>query len=291
MKIYIIHQNPEVSKYFSEYEQDKNQAEVLVSGAANDVTREVLEGLPELKHIIHCCNGVNNVDTEYCDEKGIQIHNAPTANINSTAEHAVGLILAMLRHIPQADASVRAGEWNRSEFLTRELRDLTVGIAGFGRIGKLVYTKLLAFGVPQFLIFDEYVNDIEVASFAKCTKVGFEDFIAQSDIISLHVPLTEHTYHMFNEEVFAKMRDEAMLINTSRGGTVDEDALVKHLQSGRLLAALDVFEGEPDVREALRTAPNCILTPHIASMSRKAQENMILEAKASFEKAIGKENA
>ncbi|HLD21503.1 MAG TPA: NAD(P)-dependent oxidoreductase [Patescibacteria group bacterium] len=289
MKIQVIHQNKEVLKYFSEYEHSTDP-EVIVSGAYNKVDAQMLQQYPHVQYIVNCCSGTDNVDLFYCKEHHIQVFNAPTANCNSTAEHAVAMILSLLRRISFADSDMRVGGWNRGRFLTQELCDVTVGIVGFGRIGKLVYQKLKGFG-SSFLVFDVIAEQAAGMNDGGFSFVPFEKLVKESDIITLHVPLLAETQNLFSQKEFFMMKEGSMLVNCARGGVVNEEALIQALEAKRISAALDVFVGEPQVNPKFFELDNIILTPHIASMSRRAQEQMILEAKEQFEQFVrGKEN-
>ncbi|MBI2410271.1 MAG: hypothetical protein HYV32_00040 [Candidatus Kerfeldbacteria bacterium] len=288
MTIQILHHNHNlVSPYFTEYTQSDNP-EIIVSGAKQKLPAEVLQRYTKLQYIIQCSNGIDNIDTAYCTKKGIQIFNAPTANINATAEHAVALMLALLRHIPAANADVRAGNWHREQFVGKELSDLKVGIVGFGKVGQLVYKKLQGFE-PEFFIYDQAVEQTWICDYEQCSAVSFEELLSQSDIITIHLPLMDETRHLFSEKEFAKMKDGALLINTARGGIIDEEALLRVLKTGKISAALDVFPDEPNVNPKFIQLNNVILSPHIASMTEGAQRRMIEEAKEHFERAIAQQ--
>ena len=285
MKIFILHPDPKIADYFKTYETS-DDPDILVSGASNTITNTVLEKYPHVRYIINCCNGTDNIDQNYCKEKNIRIFNAPTANINATAEHTLALLFSLLRKIPEADNHVRSGLWERQRFFSRELKDLTIGIVGFGKIGQLIHKKLLAFE-HKFLVYDPIFTKDQIEKFAKCTLVSLDTLIRTADILTLHVPLLPETTKFISKKEFDSMKSGAMLINTGRGGVVDEEALLHTLQSGKISAAIDVFENEPKINPKFFSLPNIILTPHIGSMSMEAQKNMILEAKNNFEKSLG----
>ena len=284
MKIFILHPDTTVANYFKAYETSEDP-DILVSGAGNAVTGIILEKYPNVKHIINCCNGIDNIDQNYCKEKNIRIFNAPTANINATAEHTLALLFSLLRKIPQADRHIRSGQWDGQRFLSRELKDMTVGIIGFGKIGQLIHKKLSAFE-PNFLVYDPIFTKDQVEKYTRCALVSLDTLIHTADILTLHVPLLPETTKFISKKEFDSMKDEAMLINTGRGGLIDEEALFNALRSGKISAAIDVFENEPKINPGFFSLPNIILTPHIGSMSIEAQKNMILEARANFEKSL-----
>ena len=284
MKVFILHTNPTIINYFKTYKVS-NDPDILVSGANNKVTSGVLKKFPNVKYIVNCCNGTDNIDQTYCKEKNIRIFNAPTANINATAEHAIALIFSLLRKIPEANKHVHSGRWERKKFLSRELKDLTIGIIGFGKIGQLIHKKLLAFE-PKFLVCDPILTKKQVEKFDNCKLTSLDTLIRTADILTLHVPLLKNTVKLISKKEFGSMKDGAMLINTGRGGLIDEKALIDELHSGRISAAIDVFENEPNINPEFFSLPNIILTPHIGSMTIEAQKSMVLEAKANFEKSL-----
>lgn len=285
MKILILHPNSKVTDYFYNYEVSNNP-DILVVGASNQINSEVLKKYPNVKNIINCCNGIDNIDQTYCKKHDINIFNAPTANINAVAEHTVALILSLLRKIPEANTHVHSGQWKRFSFLSQELKDLKIGIVGFGKIGQLVYKKLQSFE-PEFLIYDPIFTREQIDKFDRCSLVSIDELISTSDIITLHVPLLPETKKMISKKEFDLMKKGAMLINTGRGELIDEEALINVLNSGKIFVAIDVFTNEPKINPKFFNLPNTILTPHISSMSIEAQKNMILEAKLNFEKSLG----
>src|SRR3989344_456755 len=245
MKIFILHSDPTVTNYFKAYKKSGNP-DIIVSGANNKVTSRVLGKYPNAKYIINCCNGIDNIDQSYCKEKNIHIFNAPTANINATAEHTIALLLSLLRKIPQADSHVRFGQWERKKFLSQELKDLTIGIIGFGKIGQLIYKKLLALE-PKFLVYDPLFTKDKMEKFTKCTLVPLNTLIRTADILTLHVPLLPQTIKLISKKQFDSMKNGTMIINTARGELIDEDALLNALRSNKISAAIDVFENEPKI--------------------------------------------
>lgn len=265
--------------------------EIIISGAANDLSTNILLNYPKLKYIIHCCNGINNIDQEYCKQNSIQIFNSPTANINATAEHTVALILASLRNIVAADTSIREGKWERNQFLGKEINECTIGFLGFGNIARLVQKKLASFEPQRIIAYDPFLSQEQIDQVApsgtKVIKAELNELLKQSDIISLHLPLLPATKHMIAKDQFELMKNDSIIINCSRGGIIDEDALYDALTNKKIAgAALDVYDDEPVVNPKLFKLTNCTMTPHLASMSRKAQQRMIFEAKENFENYI-----
>lgn len=232
--------------------------------------REMLAGCENLKTIIRFGVGTDNLDLEAMREMGIQV--GVIANYNSVAEFALTLILSAMKSLPLFDAEVRRGGWGR--YPMRELRKKTVGIAGFGRIGRRLAELLQGFDVT-ILAYDPYLNE-EEAEKRNVKAVTFDELLEQSDVVSLHMPLTEDTYHLMNEKTFAKMKDGAYLVNTARGKLVDEHALEEALISGKLSGAgLDVFETEPVTsnENPLFALKNTVLAPHVSAASFETNYN------------------
>ncbi|MBT4445911.1 hypothetical protein HOA92_00435 [archaeon] len=290
MNIQILHKNRDlVSTYFQEAKyqvtQNNQEVETIVSGGTNELSKEQLQLYPNLRNIIHCCNGTNTIDINFCKQNNIQIFNSPTANINATAEHTVALILSTLRKITQANKSMKQGNWNRDQYFGKEINECQIGFIGFGRIARLVNQKLSNFNPKKILAYDPFLTQEQMGE--NTTKVELTELFKEADIISLHLPLLESTRHMISKDQFDLMKTESILVNCSRGGIIDESALIGFLNKNQAAAAaLDVFENEPNVNQKLFELPNLTLTPHLGSMSKKAQLRMITEAKENFEAKI-----
>lgn len=230
----------------------------------------MLDGCDQLKVIIRFGVGTDNFDLEAMKKMGIAV--GVIANYNSVAEFALMLILSSMKNLPQLDQAVRAGKWSR--FPMRELSGKTVGLVGFGRIGRRLAELLQGFEV-KILAYDPYMNEAEAAK-RNVTPVTFETLLHESDIVSLHLPSTDATHHIMNEATFAQMKQDAYLINTSRGALIDEVALKQALESGKLRAAgLDVYEKEPVTSpdNPLFSLDNITLTPHTAAISYETNYN------------------
>lgn len=269
--------------------------DVLFIRTYTRVDGDVLRKAKMLKAVIRAGVGLDNVDVEECSKRGVRVYNAPGSNANSVASHTVALMFAVLRKIAKADRHVREGRWDREEFLAHELDDRTVGIVGFGAIGKLVAKKLSGFDV-DFLAYDPYlskeqVEDAEHAGAARKRVKKVEDLnelIQRSDIITIHVPLMEETRHLIGGKEMDMMKPHAIIINTSRGGVIDEKALIERLKNENIYGAgLDVFEEEPPSKSELLKLHNVVLTPHTASMTDKAHRNMSVQAVENFLKDFG----
>ncbi|MBI2916011.1 MAG: phosphoglycerate dehydrogenase, partial [Elusimicrobia bacterium] len=226
---------------------------------------------------------------ENATRRGIVVANVPGGNTISAAEHTFAMILASARNVPQADASLRKGLWKRDRFMGSELLGKTLGIAGFGRIGKEVAKRALAFGM-RVMAYDPFVSDTHMKSFG-VEAADFESLLKNVDYLSLHLPATEQTRHIINPESLAKMKPDARLINCARGELVDETALIEALASKKIRgAALDVFSTEPLSNSAFYPLENVILTPHLGASTEEAQtkvaQDLALSIRDFFEKGL-----
>jgi D-3-phosphoglycerate dehydrogenase len=257
-------------------------ADVLWVRLANRVDGEVLEAAPRLSAIVTPTTGLNHVDLEAAAARGVAVlslrgRTDMLREVHATAEHAIGLMLALLRHVPEACEHVKAGGWDRDRFRGRELHGATVGIVGLGRLGRLVARMLLAFEA-RVLAADPNVPASAVPD--GVTLVSLPELVRRAEIVSIHASLSEESHGFFGAKEFAAMRPGALLVNTARGELVDEAALLAALESGRLGgAALDVLAGEdasgmahhPLVAYA-RQHPNVIVTPHLGGCTSESME-------------------
>ncbi|MGB9807187.1 MAG: phosphoglycerate dehydrogenase [Thermosulfidibacteraceae bacterium] len=245
--------------------------DALIVRSATKVTRRVIEAGHKLKLIGRAGTGVDNIDVEAATERGIIVMNTPGANTIAAAEHAIAMLLALARKIPQADASMKQGKWDKKSFMGVEIRDKVLGIIGIGRIGS--YVAKLAQGLQMKVIaYDPYISE-EAAKQMGVRLVSLDELLSESDFISIHSPLTRETKHLLNKEKLLKMKKGALLVNCARGGIVVEKDLYEVLVSGHLGgAALDVFEEEPPQDYSLVKLPNVIATPHIGASTYEAQE-------------------
>lgn len=246
--------------------------EVLVVRSATKVTKEVIDVGKQLKVIARAGVGLDNIDVKAAEARGIKIFNAQEAPTIAVAELVLAHMLSFARHLPRADAGVKAGRWEKSKLMGTELRDKTLGIVGTGRIGRTVGYKAKAF-LMNLLVHDVTQN----AEFAERTGAKYVDLdvlLRESDYITLHVPLTPKTKHIISKRELELMKPTAVLINTSRGGIVDEGALVEALRAGKIAGAcLDVYEREPPRDSPLLKLPNVVLTPHLGASTREAQRD------------------
>ena len=248
--------------------------EALIIRSRTKVDRDVLDRAPKLKLVARPGTGLDNVDVEYAKSKGVTVVNSPESLVEGVAEHVVLLMLALSRKLVQADVTTRAGKWEKSSLMGRELKGKVLGVVGLGRIGRRIGEIAKTMGM-SILVYDIITLPPEVLAELEAKVVELEELFASSDYVTLHVPMTSGTAHLVNEVRLALMKKGAFLINTSRGGVIDEEALSAALKEGRLGgAALDVFEKEPP-SGAIMDAPNIIMTPHIGGQTEEAQVNAI----------------
>lgn len=243
---------------------------ILVRGRTK-VTSEVIEAGRNLKVIGRAGIGVDNVDVAKASEKGIQVVNAPSGSTYSVAELTMGHIINMARSLPTADASMKAGKWEKKKFKGTELHGKTIGFIGLGRIGMEVAIRCRAFGM-EIMAFDPYIARNCVDEICATMVDAPEELYSACDIISIHTPLTDETRHMVGAAAFEAMKDTAFIVNCARGGIVDEAALYEALKAGKIrAAALDSFEKEPLEGSPLLGLDNIFFTPHIGASTKEAQ--------------------
>jgi phosphoglycerate dehydrogenase-like enzyme len=240
-------------------------------------TREVLRDSPHLQVIARVGVGIDSIDAGAATELGVAITTTPGANEETVADHAIAMMLGLLRRIPENDAGVRRGEWNRTGPHTPGLlTGCTVGLVGYGHIGRLVARRLAGFDVELL------VSDPALGPSDSPRSVELAELLAHSDVVSLHTPLIPATRNLIDRAALQLMRPHAVLINTSRGGVVEEQALVQALEEGVIAgAALDVFETEPPISSPLFAMPNVVVSPHVGGLSTKSVDVMIRMATAS----------
>ncbi len=248
--------------------------DALIIRSRTKVDRDVLDRALKLKLVARPGTGLDNVDVEYAKTKGVTVVNSPESLVEGVAEHVVLLMLALSRKLVQADVTTRAGKWEKSSLMGRELKGKVLGVVGLGRIGRRIGEIGKTMGM-SVLVYDIITLSPEVLAELGAKVVELDELFASSDYITLHVPMTPGTAHLVNETRLALMKKGAFLINTSRGGVIDEKALSAALKEGGLGgAALDVFEKEPP-SGAIMDAPNIIMTPHIGGQTEEAQVNAI----------------
>ena len=259
----------------------------LVVRSQTKVGADVIAVAKKLKAIGRAGVGVDNVDVDAATQRGIVVMNTPGGNTVSTAEHAFSLLVSVARKIPQADASVKSGKWDRKSFQGVELNGKTLAILGMGRIGTEVAKRALAFGM-RVLAYDPYLSEARARSLQVELVENLDDAIPDADFITLHMPLTDETRHMLNAERLKRTKKGVRIVNCARGGLVDENALAEQLASGHVAgAALDVFEEEPPAADSpLRGAPNIVFTPHLGASTAEAQESVGIEIAHTIRAAL-----
>jgi D-3-phosphoglycerate dehydrogenase len=246
--------------------------DALVVRSQTQVTADVLDAAENLKVVARAGIGLDNVDLEAATRKGVMVVNAPQSNIVSAAEHTLALLLAQARNIPQANADVKQGRWERSKWQGVELQGKTLGVVGLGRVGALVASRAAAFGM-RVIAFDPYVPRERGKEMGVELMPTLEALLVQADFLTIHLPKTPDTQGLIGERELALMKEGARLVNTARGGIVDEQALAKALEEGRLAgAALDVFEQEPAEDSPLFAFEQVVATPHLGASTTEAQD-------------------
>jgi D-3-phosphoglycerate dehydrogenase len=250
--------------------------DALVVRSETKVTKAVFASAERLKVVGRAGVGVDNIDLDAATEKGVVVVNAPTGNIISAAEHAIALMLALARHIPEATASLRSGKWERSRFLGLEVRGKTLGVIGLGQVGSEVARRARGLEM-RVLAYDPFVPE-ERARGLGVELVSKDRLIRESDFISVHTTLTEGTKSLIGEKELRAMKPAARVINTARGGIINETALEKALREGWIAgAAIDVFEKEPVTDHPLFKADNIVVTPHLGASTAEAQERVAVD--------------
>ena len=256
-------------------QQEIASADGIIVRSRVKVTADLLARAARLKAIVRSGAGVDNIDVETARKRGITVMNVPGANAISVAELVFAMALALLRNIVAATVSMREGRWEKKALKGRELYGKVMGIVGYGRIGRHVAEIARGFGM-RVLAADPYLDEIPDAG---VRKVELDHLLAKADVISIHVPLSEETHHLIGPEELAKCKPEAILINCSRGGVVDEAALEEAMRQQRLAGAgLDVYETEPPGKRSLFDLPNVVATPHIGASTVEAQERTANQA-------------
>jgi D-3-phosphoglycerate dehydrogenase / 2-oxoglutarate reductase len=263
--------------------KDKERLAAAIAGvdglavrSATKVTAKLLERADRLKVIGRAGIGVDNVDIPAATAKGIIVMNTPFGNSITTAEHAITLMLALARQIPQADASTQAGKWEKNKFMGVEITGKTLGIIGCGNIGSIVADRAIGLKM-KVIAYDPFLSPDRAMALG-VEKVELADLIRRADFITLHTPLTEKTRNILSAQALAATRKGVRIINCARGGLVDEKALRAALDSGHVAgAAFDVFSEEPAIKHPLFGHPNVVCTPHLGAATTEAQENVALQ--------------
>jgi D-3-phosphoglycerate dehydrogenase / 2-oxoglutarate reductase len=252
-------------------------ADALVVRSATRVDRAMLEAAPKLRLVGRAGVGVDNVDLDAATDRGVVVMNAPDGNTIATAELAFALMLALIRHVPAAQASLQEGQWDRKSFIGTELNGKTLGIIGFGRVGRAIAKRALAFDMTV-LTYDPYISP-EAPMAMGVAPVSLDDLYARADFITLHAVVTEENRHMINTASIAKMKPGVRIINAARGTLIDEAALAEAVKSGKVAGAgIDVYNEEPPEKgNALIGLPGVITTPHLGASTVEAQDAVAVQ--------------
>lgn len=242
----------------------------LIVRGRTKVTKEVFEAAKNLKVVGRAGVGVDNIDLEAAKAHGVTVVNAPTATTIAVAELGFGMMLALVRDIPRTDNAMKHDQWTKKDYKGHELNGKTLGIVGYGNIGSTIGKYAQALGM-KVICYDP-IRNIDEMRATGADPVQLEEIYAKADIITFHVPLIPETKHMVNDETFAKMKDGVLLVNVARGGIIEEAALLRALESGKVAgAALDVYEKEPPVDWTLAEHPKIIAVPHVGGQTEEAQ--------------------
>jgi D-3-phosphoglycerate dehydrogenase len=260
-------------------------ADAILVRSATQVDAEAIAAAKQLKVIARAGVGLDNVDIKAATAAGVMVVNAPTSNIISAAELAIGHLLSLARHIPDANASLKQDKWERNKFTGVELYDKTIGIVGLGRIGSLVAQRLSGFGA-RLIGYDPYISPAKAEQMG-VSLASLDEVMEQSDFITIHIPKTAETTGLIGASQFAKAKKELRIVNCSRGGIIDEDALLEALKTNRIAGAgLDVFNHEPPKGSPLLSLPNILVTPHLGASTEEAQEKAGISVAKSVRLAL-----
>ena len=256
--------------------------EIVVIRSATKLTKEVLEKAEQLKIIARCGVGIDNVDLDFAKSKSIFVTNSPSANLISVVELTVALIISVSRKLSLADSHLKKGEWNRSQFLGNELYGKTLGIVGFGKAGRLVAERMKSFGM-SIVFYDPYVTDWNGSE----ESIKLDDLLRTADVVSIHVIKTKDTENLISKDMLDLLKPSSVIINTSRGGVLDEDYLFELLESEKIFGAgLDVYSNEPPKNVDRYNGLNLVTTPHIGASTNEAQIKAGLETIENIKKIL-----
>ncbi|WP_313137524.1 phosphoglycerate dehydrogenase [Paracoccus jeotgali] len=267
---------PDLGKDKEKLAEIIGQYDGLAIRSATKVTEKLLQAASNLKVIGRAGIGVDNVDIPAASKKGVIVMNTPFGNSVTTAEHAIALMFAVARQLPEASVSTHAGKWEKNRFMGVELFNKTLGLIGAGNIGSIVADRALGLKM-KVVAYDPFLSEERAAQMG-VTKVELDKLLARADFITLHVPLTDKTRNILSRENIAKLKKGVRIVNAARGGLIDEEALADALETGHVAgAALDVFAVEPATESRLFNLPNVVVTPHLGASTSEAQENVAIQ--------------
>ena len=275
----------DISKSESKEEDLANHikdCEIVVIRSATQLTKEILDNAEQLKIIARCGVGVDNIDLDFAKSKNIFVTNSPSANLISVVELTVALIISASRKLSLADSHLKNGQWNRSEFLGYELYGKTLGVVGFGKAGRLVAERMKSFGM-SIVFYDPYVTDWNGSE----ESLELEDLLRTADVVSIHVIKTKDTENLISKDKLDLLKPNSIIVNTSRGGVLDEDYLFELLESEKIFGAgLDVYSNEPPENVERYNGLNLVTTPHIGASTNEAQLKAGLETVENIKKIL-----
>lgn len=262
--------------------ENKKEIQAFLIRSYTKITPALLDEYPNLKYVLRAGVGLDNVDVTACEKRNIKVINSPGSNANAVSELVICFMILLSRRVPTQMHLLRNGAWRDKKEIGSELKNKTIGFIGCGAIGKLTTEKLKSFGIKEILAFDPYL-DKETLKQRHACKCELDEVLKKSNIITLHLPLNNDTRNLIDKDKLALTKKGTCIINTSRGGIINEKGLIAALKSGHLGgAALDVFENEPNFKKEFLTLPNVILTPHIGGFSKEGDEAMATQVVANF---------
>lgn len=272
--IYSIERHIDLWKDAEKFAESASDAKAILIRNQTKIDKRIIDQACSLRIIGRAGVGYDNIDVEYASKKGIVVCYTPDGNTVSTAELTIGLILSLARKIPSGDKSTKAGNWDRLNHLGIELHGKTLGIVGFGKIGKAVAARANSFGM-RILVNDKFPDGNNLTGISYEFNL-LEELLGQSDIVTIHLPLNRETENLFNKKIFNLMKPGSLLVNTSRGDVIVENDLISALENGKIKgAALDVRAQEPPLKSKLEFFDNVILTPHVGGFTKESQDRVI----------------
>ena len=253
--------------------------DAIITRSGTQVDAELLSHATNLKMVARAGVGIDNVDVVAASERGIIVVNAPFGNTNSAAEHSMAILLSMCRNVPDANASLKSGQWQRAPFTGYELKHKTMGIIGLGKVGGRVASRSRAFEM-DVVVYDPYISEKRAADFGT-RLVSLDELVSMADVISVHTPLNDETRDLISGEHFSAMKEGVLIVNCARGGIINEAAMLAALESGKVQgAAFDVWSEEPpksDVLKKMIEHPRMVVTPHLGANTFEAQTNVAID--------------
>lgn len=270
----------EIVKGDTSFSQPPADCSVIVIRSATTIDASIKEKFPLLRHIVRVGVGVDNIDVEFCNKEGIAIYNAPGANADAVSDYVIAMMFIALRKINLLTPN-DVETWNRFKFTGHNMSSRTIGIIGFGNIGRQIFQKLQGFGCKDFFAYDPFVKAEDMPNGVTYAS-SIEDVLRNSDVITLHVPLIPSTEYLINRTNLSLLKKGSVLLNASRGGIVNESDVIEHIEQNDITYIADTVENEPNVARNLLNKERVIITPHIASLTSESEDSMISLAFDNF---------